>query len=303
MTSRENPMTDLTLFQNSALASSDLFKSLMETNKQLMGGGGGLPRISIRGGRFREIVGGEQVNVNSSGSMNIVIANAGPISRTYYAGTYDPEKTAPPTCWSADTNAPAPDVPAEQRQAARCADCKMNIRGSGQGESRACRFSQRLAVVLEGQLNKVYQLQLPATSVFGEAKDGKMPMQAYAKYLHAHNAPAIAVLTQMYFDENAETPKLFFKAVRPLTEAELHEVVAIKDSEDAVKAITLTVSQVDGVQKVENTPKAEPKAAPKPKAAPAASDDTDEPMKVEKKSAPPPKDDDDLASIVDGWDD
>jgi hypothetical protein len=180
----------------------------------------------------------------------------------------------------------------------------MNIKGSGQGDSRACRFNQRLAVALEGQLSKVYQLQLPATSVFGEAKDGKMPMQAYAKYLHAHNAPAIAVLTQMYFDENAETPKLFFKAVRPLNEDELKEVVAIKDSDDAIKAITLTVSQVDGVKGEAEKPKAEPKVE-KPKAQPkaAAEDDADEPMKVEKKSAPPPKEDDDLASIVDGWDD
>lgn len=292
-------MSELTLFKNSALAKSDLFKSLMDTNKQLMGGVGGVPRISIKGGRFREIVGGEQVNVNSSGSMNIVIVNAAPISRTYYAGVYDAENPLPPSCWSADSNTPAPEVPEEQRQAARCADCRMNIKGSGQGDSRACRFNQRLAVVIEGQLDKVYQLQLPATSIFGEAKDGKMPMQAYAKYLHAHSAPAIAVVTQMYFDVNAETPKLFFKAVRPLTEAELAEVVEARDSEAATKAITLTVSQVDGVQ--EEKPKAAPKAAPKaPKAEPEVAE---EPMKVEKKSAPAPKPTDDLADVLVEWDD
>ena len=85
-------------------------------------------------------------------------------------------------------------------QAARCMDCPQNIKGSGQGESRACRFSQRLAVLLEGAMDTVYQLQLPATSIFGEAKDGKMGMQAYAKYLKAHKTPSIAVVTQAYFD-------------------------------------------------------------------------------------------------------
>jgi hypothetical protein len=300
-TSEEFTMSELTLFQNSAIAKSDLFQSLMDTTKALMGGGGGMRRISIKGGRFREIVGGQQVNVNSSGSINVVIVNAAAISRTYYAGAYDPDTPAAPTCWSTDTNTPAAEVPANQRQAARCADCKMNIKGSGAGESRACRFNQRLAVVLEGQYDTVYQLQLPATSVFGEAKDGKMPMQAYAKYLHAHNAPAIAIVTQVYFDVNAETPKLFFKAVRPLEEAELKEVLEAKDSDDAIKAITLTVAQTDGVQATTKTEakvetKAEPKAAPKEEA-------TEEPMKIEKKSAPAPKSDDDLADIVDAWDD
>ena len=44
--------------------------------------------------------------------------------------------------------------------------------------------SSVLAVALEGQLDKVYQIQLPATSVFGAVEDGKMPMQAYARFLN-----------------------------------------------------------------------------------------------------------------------
>ena len=73
-------------------------------------------------------------------------------------------------------------------------------------------------------------------------------MQAYALHLKAHKTPSIAVVTTMTFDENSDTPKLFFKAESPLNEDELNQAVAMKDSEDAIEAITLTVSQTDGVQ-------------------------------------------------------
>lgn len=294
-------MSDMELFGGgNSLVNSDLFKQLQETDDNLSGGGGGSSRISLRGGRFREMVGGEQVNVKSDGTLNVIIVNAAKLSRTYYAGTYDPENPTPPACWSVDTQTSAPEVPEDTRQAVRCMDCPQNIKGSGQGESRACRYNQRVAVLLEGKMDTVYQLQLPATSVFGEAKDGKMGMQAYAKYLKAHKTPSIAVVTQMYFDENSDTPKLFFKALRPLTEKELHEAVAMKDSEDAIKAITLTVSQTDGVQK-------QGKGEADAKVASGASDDGDpeaEPKKVAKKAeAAPSPDEAELSSIVDGWDD
>ena len=292
-------MSDMTLFEGNSLVSSDLFKKLQETDDNLTGGSGGIKshRISLRGGRFRELVNGEQVNVKSDGFINVVVINAAKLSRTYYKGTYDAENPSAPTCWSPDTQTPSADVPKDQIQASRCMDCPQNIKGSGQGESRACRFSQRLAILLEGQMGTVYQLQLPATSIFGEARDGNMGMQAYAKYLKAHKTPSIAVVTQMSFDENSDTPKLFFKAVRPLNEDELNQAVSMKDSEDAIKAITLTVSQTDGVQakrdgavQEDEVDIREPVPAPK---------------KVAKKKevAAPSDEEADLASIVDDWDD
>ena len=292
-------MSDMTLFEGNSLVSSDLFKKLQETDDNGTGASGGIKshRISLRGGRFRELVNGEQVNVKSDGFLNVVVINAAKLSRTYYKGAYDAENPSAPTCWSPDTQTPSSDVPKDQMQASRCMDCPQNIKGSGQGESRACRFSQRLAILLEGQMGTVYQLQLPATSIFGEARDGNMGMQAYAKYLKAHKTPSIAVVTQMSFDENSDTPKLFFKAVRPLNEDELNQAVSMKDSEDAIKAITLTVSQTDGVQakrdgavQEDEVDIREPVPAPK---------------KVAKKKevAAPSDEEADLASIVDDWDD
>lgn len=314
-------MGEMTLFGGSnPLVNSDLFKSLQEMNKTLAGGGGGAgKRISLKGGKFRMFVDGEQVSVSKSDTMNVVVVNAAAVSRTYYEGTYDPNNPSAPSCWSVDTRVPSPDVPAEQKKASRCADCPMNVKGSGQGESRACRFNQRLAITLEGKPEEVYQLQLPATSIFGEAKGGDMGMQAYAKFLNAHNTPIIAVMTEMRFDENAETPKLFFKPVRPLTEEELKVAVEMKDSEDAIKAITLTVAQTDGAQKVKSGGSEKPSTkknfviddeeeAPKPEAKARVVEDDDEeveePKKVtatKPKEAPKPAAD--LSSLVDEWDD
>ena len=179
----------MTLFggKGNALASSELFQSLLDMNKTLAGSGSAPPRISIKGGRFREIIGGEQIRVFKGEQLNVVIVNAAPIGRTYFEGTYDPNSATPPRCWSVDTKVPSPDVPEANRMASSCAACPMNVKGSGQGESRACRFSQRIAVTLEGdEENTVYQMQIPATSIFGDASGGNMGMQAYAQLLAAH---------------------------------------------------------------------------------------------------------------------
>lgn len=286
-------MADLSLFEGgNSLVSSDLFKQLQEVDDNLAGGSGGsgLRRISLRGGRFREMVNGDQVNVKNDGFINAIIVNAAPISRTFYSGQYDPENPSAPTCWSPDTDAPDSAVPAEQRQAKRCMDCKQNVKGSGQGESRACRYQQRIAVLLEGDMENVYQLQLPATSVFGKPVDGKMGMQAYAQYLRAHKTPSIAVVTQMYFDENSDTPRLFFKPVRPLEEAELEQAIKARDSEDAIRAITLTVAQTDGVQEKRDGEVAEDEVDISEVAAP---------KKVsKKKEVAAPSSNDDLEAIV-----
>lgn len=298
---------EMTLFGGSnALVNSDLFKSLRDMNKTLAGGGGGGKRLSIKGGKFRLFVDGEQVSVSKSDTMNIVVVNAASISRTYYEGDYDPNNTAAPTCWSADSKAPSPDVPAEQKKASRCADCPMNVKGSGANNGRACRFNQRLAITLEGKPDEVYQLQLPATSIFGESKNGNMGMQAYAKFLDAHNTPIIAVMTEMRFDENSETPKLFFKPVRPLTEEELHEAVAAKDSEEAIKAITLTVAQTDNVKKKDSAAGTKNYNPAKEKIVvdDADEDEVEEPKKVEtKKAAPAPDYKGNISALVAEWDD
>ena len=303
--------TEMTLFKSGNQLPSYLKNREMdEVTKSLMGGGSTSKRISIKGGVWRLLSGGKEIAVNEDRAMNFIIVNAAPkTGRTYYAGTYDPdaEKAAAPTCWSADGD--TPDKSIEKPHAPTCATCPMNIKGSGQGESRACRFSRRLAVVLENDLGgDVFQLSLPAASIFGDGDNGKLPLNAYVKFLAGFNVPVTAVVTEARFDTNAATPKLTFKAVRPLTEEEFETCQRAGQTPAAKQAVTFTVSQQDGVKQIakrdeefrNNDADEAPKAKAKP--APKAEDDAPEPTKRETKAAAPEPKKDPKALIAE-WDD
>lgn len=304
-------MTAMTLFGKPSKALAILGGVEDSLTSTIAGGGGGSRRISIKGGVFREIVGGKEVRVSEDRAINVVLINAAPVSRMFFAGTYTEGEVTKPTCWSSDTQRPDAAVPVEQRQSQFCKDCPQHIKGSGQGETRACRFQQRIAVMLDGELDKreVYQVTLPATSVFGDTDGKKMPLQAYGRHLKAYNTPAISIITEMRFDTASPTPKLVFKPVRELEEHELEIAVEMQKHEDTIRAITMNVSQMDGVIPA---PKVEAKKveAPAPKAAPKAEkveaeEVVEEPKKVVKKSAAAPVQDEktDLSAVVDEWDD
>ena len=293
-------MSDLTIFSQN-LPSHLRTLELDETTKALMGSGSSGKRISIKGGVFRMIVGGEEVARNEDRAMNVVIvAAASKVSRTYYEGTYEEGVKVTPLCWSADGE--RPDATAKKPQASACANCPQNVKGSGQGDSRACRYSQRLAVVLENDIEgSVYQLTLPAASVFGKGENGKWPLQTYAQMVATKGVPITSVVTEMRFDTGAATPRLTFKPVRFLETDEFMSAVEQGKSPDAVRAITMTVSQADGGER-ETLKVEKPKAVAAPKV--EEPEEADEPKKVSTKKAqeePAPKAK--INSILSEWDD
>lgn len=288
------------------------------------GAGAGGKRISIKGGVFRLIDGGKEIAAVDERYLDVVIANAAPnVSRVFYMKKYDGDTPAAPDCWSPDGKTPSAD--SENKQSDACETCPQNIQGSGNGNSRACRYQQRLAVVLANDMEgHVMQLALPATSIFGKEDGENRPLQAYARWLGAQNIDPSEVVTRMKFDTKSESPKLFFKAMRWLTDDEYPIVVAQGESADAKRAITMTVAKMDNVSKpvdpsiggtrpAKAAPKVEaeeedeappPPPKAKKKAAPVAEAETEEPVvrKEEKKpSAVPAKKD--LAAMVDDWDD
>lgn len=297
-------MSELTLFKTGL---PSYLKNLQEddTTNSLAGGEGGQRRISIKGGVFREMVGNKEVRTSEERAIGVIIVKAAAsVHRTYFAGAYVEGQNASPTCWSSNNQTPDASVPADQKQAGKCMDCSQNIKGSAsQGDGRACRFSQRIAVLIEGETSKreVYQVICPATSVFGDGEKGKLPLQAYGRHLKAHNTPVAGVITEMRFDTASPTPKLVFKPVRPITEDEYHDVDATRNSPEAEEAIKLTV-----VSKPKDS--AAPAAAPAPKPVPkaekvVAEEVVEEPKKVEKKSTPAATSAPALTDLVDGWDD
>lgn len=272
---------------------------LDDTTKSLMGGSGGssIKRISIRGSVFRMLDGGKQIAQNDERAMNIIIVAAAPYnSRSFYTKTFSESSAGLlPDCFSDDGITPNPR--SENKQCATCKDCPQNIAGSGNGQSRACRFSRRLAVLLENdQKGEVMQLTLPASSIFGKADNGKMPLEAYVKLLGANRVSVTSVVTEMRFDTSSSTPKLTFKAVRYLEADEFANAQQAGKSPEAKQAIGSTPAELDGgkLPAPAPAPKAEAKPAPKVEAEPVA-----EPTKrTAKKEAEAPKD---INSVLDDW--
>lgn len=313
-------MTDLTVFNPAQVPDFARNNELSETALALTGGGTGssVKRISIKGGVFRLVSGGKEIASIEDRHLDVVIVKAAPkVSRIFYAGAYDKDAAAaPPDCWSNDGE--KPDPTAKNRQAQTCLSCPQNQAGSGQGNSRACRYQQRLAVVLENNPGgDVLQLTLPATSVFGKEDGDKRPLQAFARHLALSNPPINPeqIVTRMKFDTKAESPKLFFSPVRWLTNDEYAVVKSQAESTDAQRAVVMTVAQTDGVKGAPALPGKAPVAveedeAPAPKAKAAKKkaevvEDDSEP-EVRKEAAKPsavPEKKSKLADIVADWDD
>lgn len=195
-------MSDITLFQSNNLP--DYLKEVeLDDLTKSLAGNTSVKRISIRGGVFRLMVSGEEVAKNENRAMNIVIVNGGrQIARQYYEGKYTPGEVAAPDCWSNDGE--KPDVSIENPQHSSCEGCPQNIKGSGQGDSRACRYQQRLAVLLADDIKgDVYQLSLPATSIFGRGDVDKMPFQQYAKYVGSQGKNINTLVTEMRLDSDS----------------------------------------------------------------------------------------------------
>lgn len=224
---------------------------LSETAKALAGNtGGGGKRISIKAGVFRLIVGGKEVAAIEERHLDVVIVAASPeVNRTFYAAKFDEKATAAsaPDCWSPDGK--TPDPTAKNKQSDTCLTCPKNAKGSGQGESRACRHSQRIAVALANDIGgDVLQLVVPGASIWGDEDGDNRPLKPYARYLATNNVDPEMVVTRIKFDTKASAPKLFFKAERWLTDDEHAVAVEQAQSEDAKRAITMTVAQTDGVE-------------------------------------------------------
>jgi len=324
-------MSNIALFNPDQVPAFARKGELSEMARALAGGsGGGGMRISIKGGVFRLINNGKEVTAIDDRHLDVVLVKAAPkVARVFYAKAYDSESVSGPDCWSPDGDKPSPD--SADKQASRCSECPKNIAGSGQGQSRACRYQQRLAVVLENDMGgNVMQLALPATSIFGKADGDNRPLQEYARWLVAQNINPETVVTRMRFDTKSESPKLFFKAQRWLTDPEYATIEEQAASDDAVKAVTMTVAKMDNavsapaalegkppakakpapapvvVEEEEEAPPPPPKAkaAPKAKPAPVVEEEPEEPVvrkEEPKKPAAPSKGA--LADMVSDWDD
>lgn len=286
-------MSNVSLFNVSKVPAFARNNVLSETAMALTGGSSGAAaagkRISIKGGVFRLLDNGKEVAAIETRHLDVVIVKAASkVGRQYYGAAYDKDAAATaPDCSSNDGERPDPS--SKNKQSETCLTCPQNQAGSGTGNSRACRYQQRLAVVLEDDMGgSVMQMVLPATSIFGKAEGDKHPLQSFARYLAAQNPPINPeqIVTRMKFDTKSESPKLHFAPTRWLTNDEYDVIKDQADSDDAKKAVVMNAAQTDGAAPAPLAIAGKPPVKAKPAPAPVVEDEDEEaPVPVAKPAA------------------
>ena len=283
---------------------SDLTKSLA--------GKTGVKRIVPKNGIFRKVVGGEEMG-KVKGNLNAIIVNASPkVGRIFYAKQWTPDaEPSAPDCFSNDGN--TPDAGSANAQSDRCDSCPQNIKGSGMGNSKACRYSQRIAMVLEEDFGtslegEIYQMNLASKSLFGDSTaDNTHTFGNYTKYLANNGKSLDYVVTTISFNEENDNQSVLFTPARFINKAEYAVTSEVAAKPEVQKMVLMTPYQADASGRA---PKLE---APAPQATIGKREanthgDIDavaEPVKRESKKAevPAPTAKKDLGSVVAAWTD
>lgn len=225
-----------------------------------------IPSMSIAGKKFSMKISGETTILTrpdpDTGEtvnlpfINVVVVGMNPNrSRTFFAKPYVDGENQQPACYSSDGKTPDKDVKAPC--AATCASCPNSVKGSRIKEGRegyACSSIRRLAIWPAAMLSNtelklpVLQLTLPMTSIWdkeNKKNDAEMWF-AWDNYVDDLRARGVKhtgeVVTRIKFD-NSDYPKLLFKAVRWLDDAdhakfgELTKVRAVMNTDDVKKLL------------------------------------------------------------------
>lgn len=188
-----------------------------------------IPRISLRGRKFRLIEGGEEIKKPADELFVVILAvepGSGLMAKTYYEKGYQSGDSSPPDCSSA--NGITPDAWISNPVSPKCNGCPKNVFGSAQsrsgGKAKACKDSKRLWVVEPDNLQgTVYSLGVPVTSL--------KAMAEYGSLLKANGIPTAAVITKLSM-KDTEFPELLFDFVGVLDEKPMEIALLRNEQKD-----------------------------------------------------------------------
>ena len=133
----------------------------------------------------------------------------------------------------------------------RCDECPNNVKGSGQGSSKACRYSRKIAVTLVDDFGtslegSVYQINLASKSLFGDSVgENSAPFENYAKYV-ANNGKSIDwVITRITSNDENDNQSILFTPVGHINKAQYAVTSKLTASEDTKRLVVMTPYQAD----------------------------------------------------------
>ena len=227
-----------------------------------LGAGDSVPRISIKGSRFRIVEDGTETVLDQT-ALDTVIVGANPrLSKNFYAKAYDPDaEPSGPDCFSMDGVRPDPSIAEPVNDL--CASCPKNAWGSKIGpqgqQLKACADQKRLAVIAaDDPEGPVYLLQVTPAALKG--------LKIFQKELERRGIPPETVKTRITFDTSASFPKLVFK-FGGFLDAETQATVDPLFDSPEVRAVTAEFvgeTPTPAARKVSEEAKPEPKPEPEP---------------------------------------
>lgn len=181
-----------------------------------------IPRISLRGRKFRLIEGGEEIRKPADELFCVVLAvepGAGLMAKTFYSKGYTSGDSAPPDCSS--QNGVTPDAWVNNPVSAKCAGCPKNAFGSALSnngkKTKACKDSKRLWIVEPDKIDgTVFALGIPVTSL--------KALSEYGNLLKQHGIPPASVLTKLSM-KDTEFPELIFEFAGVLDEKSMDQTM------------------------------------------------------------------------------
>jgi len=179
-----------------------------------------IPRLSIKGGKFRYIFGEDESK--KFNSVDVVIVGVDPeggrMNKTFYLGAFDPANPEPPDCSS--INGVVPDSWVAEPQASRCAGCPKNAFGSAvnaQGQrtkGKACKDSKWLWVIKLEDMAKedprIWCLNVPASSLKG--------LSAFGRQISKTGLPLHVIHARLEMDDEFDYPVIEFQLAGYLDE-------------------------------------------------------------------------------------
>ena len=189
-----------------------------------------IPRVSMRGKKFRFMEGGEEVQAFSDRVKLVVFGvepDANRFIKTFYKDAYaGAGANSPPDCSSDDGVVPSGWV--QNPQHSNCAECPKNRFGSAtsrQGKpSKACRDSKRLwvgkydDVVADTDKCTLYAMGVPVTSLKSLAEFGRE--------MKRMNVPISSAIIEVIMDDDSEFPQISFQCVGFLDQAQGTKAIA-----------------------------------------------------------------------------
>lgn len=185
-------------------------------------------------------------------SIDVVVLDAQPRGRetyrAYYEGLWKEGESTAPVCYSNDGKAPSPHC--EKPQATTCANCPMNVTGSGpNGEGRACGFFKHVAVTPYPQMDKIYRLKVSSRSLFSKEQQGvPSPLGGnawgfgqFAKLLQQMKTPWESVVTRVSLPKG-QTYGFFFTPTGYATEDEYRKALDMQKDPAMADILTAELS-------------------------------------------------------------